>query len=90
MNASKTYLGFSVGQLLTLEDAGLAPPAASVEGLARPLTWKTTWTSGKGQEYMLWNNVESKPYGFYPLAWDLRILAKLGVPTEGTCGIAKA
>jgi nitrate reductase beta subunit len=34
------------------------------------LACKTTWTSGKGQEYMLWNNVESKPYGFDPLAWD--------------------
>ena len=39
---------------------------------------KTTWTSGKGQEYMLWNNVESKPYGFYPMAWDLKLLEKLG------------
>lgn len=39
---------------------------------------KTTWTSGKGQEYMHWNNVESKPYGSYPLAWDLNILEKLG------------
>jgi nitrate reductase beta subunit len=38
------------------------------------LACKTTWTSGKGQEYMLWNNVESKPYGFYPLAWDLKLL----------------
>ncbi len=27
---------------------------------------KTTWTSGKGQEYMFWNNVETKPYGSYP------------------------
>jgi nitrate reductase beta subunit len=27
---------------------------------------------------MLWNNVESKPYGFYPLGWDLRALEKLG------------
>ncbi len=35
------------------------------------LACKTTWTSGKGQEYMLWNNVETKPYGFYPLAWDV-------------------
>lgn len=35
---------------------------------------KTTWTSGKGQEYMLWNNVETKPYGFYPLSWDLKLL----------------
>jgi len=42
------------------------------------LACKTTWTSGKGQEYMLWNNVESKPYGFYPLAWDVNILERLG------------
>jgi len=42
------------------------------------LACKTTWTSGRGQEYMLWNNVESKPYGFYPLAWDVRILDALG------------
>lgn len=42
------------------------------------LACKTTWTSGKGQEYMLWNNVESKPYGCYPLAWDVNLLAKLG------------
>jgi len=41
------------------------------------LACKTTWTSGKGQEYMLWNNVESKPYGFYPLAWDLNLLKML-------------
>jgi nitrate reductase beta subunit len=27
---------------------------------------------------MLWNNVESKPYGFYPLAWDLNLLERLG------------
>jgi nitrate reductase beta subunit len=39
---------------------------------------KTTWTSGKGQEYMFWNNVESKPWGSYPLAYDVRILEKLG------------
>jgi nitrate reductase beta subunit len=43
------------------------------------LACKTTWTSGKGQEYMLWNNVESKPYGFYPLAWDLQLLKMLEV-----------
>ncbi|HVS13142.1 MAG TPA: 4Fe-4S dicluster domain-containing protein [Thermoanaerobaculia bacterium] len=42
------------------------------------LACKTTWTSGKGQEYMLWNNVETKPYGFYPLGWDLKVLEKLG------------
>ncbi|MEK6776784.1 MAG: 4Fe-4S dicluster domain-containing protein [bacterium] len=42
------------------------------------LACKTTWTSGKGQEYMFWNNVESKPYGGYPIGWDLGILSKLG------------
>src|SRR5512145_2540626 len=41
------------------------------------LACKTTWTSGLGQEYMLWNNVETKPYGFYPLAWDLKLLEML-------------
>ncbi len=39
---------------------------------------KQTWTTGKGQEFMFWNNVETKPYGFYPLAWDVRILELLG------------
>ncbi|MFZ5889461.1 MAG: 4Fe-4S dicluster domain-containing protein [Myxococcota bacterium] len=42
------------------------------------LACKTTWTSGKGQEYMFWNNVETKPWGGFPLGWDLRILEKLG------------
>lgn len=42
------------------------------------LACKTTWTSARGQEYMFWNNVETKPYGGYPLAWDLRVLEKLG------------
>jgi nitrate reductase / nitrite oxidoreductase, beta subunit len=42
------------------------------------LACKTTWTSGKGQEYMLWNNVETKPYGSYPLAWDLKLLDTIG------------
>jgi nitrate reductase / nitrite oxidoreductase, beta subunit len=42
------------------------------------LACKTTWTSGKGQEYMFWNNVESKPYGFYPLGWDVKLLQMLG------------
>jgi len=45
------------------------------------LACKTTWTSGKGQEYMLWNNVETKPYGFYPLAWDVKLLSELGPQT---------
>jgi len=42
------------------------------------LACKTTWTSGRGQEFMLWNNVETKPYGSYPLAWDLKVLSQLG------------
>ncbi|MBF0457096.1 MAG: dehydrogenase [Nitrospirae bacterium] len=42
------------------------------------LACKTTWTSGKGQEYMFWNNVETKPYGGYPVGWDMGILSKLG------------
>ena len=45
---------------------------------------KTTWTVGRGQEYMLWNNVETKPYGGYPMGWDVKILDKLGPqPWEG-------
>ncbi|PIR21412.1 MAG: dehydrogenase [Deltaproteobacteria bacterium CG11_big_fil_rev_8_21_14_0_20_47_16] len=39
---------------------------------------KTTWTSGKGQEGMFWNNVETKPYGGYPAAWDVKLLNKMG------------
>jgi nitrate reductase beta subunit len=42
------------------------------------LACKTTWTSGKGQEYMFWNNVETKPYGGYPVGYDIGILTKLG------------
>ncbi|MCQ9206885.1 MAG: dehydrogenase [Omnitrophica bacterium] len=42
------------------------------------LACKNAWTSGKGQEYMWWNNVETKPWGFYPLGWDSRLLEKLG------------
>ncbi len=39
---------------------------------------KHSWTSGRGQEYMFWNNVETKPYGFYPMAWDVALLEMLG------------
>jgi len=42
------------------------------------LACKTTWTSGRGQEQMFWNNVETKPYGFFPLGWDVKLLAQLG------------
>jgi nitrate reductase / nitrite oxidoreductase, beta subunit len=39
---------------------------------------KSTWTTGSGQEYMLWNNVETKPYGFFPQGWDIQLLDRLG------------
>ncbi len=35
---------------------------------------KSTWTFSKGQEHMWWANVETKPYGGYPQAWDIKIL----------------
>lgn len=35
---------------------------------------KTCWTSGKGEEAIFWNNVETKPYGGYPTGWDLKLL----------------
>ncbi len=38
---------------------------------------KATWTFSKGQEYMWWNNVETKPYGGYPKYWDVKILQLL-------------
>ncbi len=38
---------------------------------------KSTWTFSEGQEYMWWNNVESKPYGGYPANWDTKILSQL-------------
>lgn len=42
------------------------------------LACKNAWTSGKGQEVIFWNNVETKPWGFYPLGWDVKLLEKLG------------
>jgi nitrate reductase beta subunit len=39
---------------------------------------KTAWTSGKGQENIFWNNVETKPYGGYPHAWDSKLMDKCG------------
>ena len=38
---------------------------------------KSTWTFSRGQEYMWWNNVESKPYGGYPHFWDQKLLTLL-------------
>lgn len=42
------------------------------------LACKSTWTIGRGQEFMFWNNVETKPYGGHPLGWELRTLEMLG------------
>ena len=42
------------------------------------LACKNAWTAGKGQEYMFWNNVETKPWGFYPLGYDVKTLEMLG------------
>ncbi|MBM4414779.1 MAG: dehydrogenase [Chloroflexi bacterium] len=39
---------------------------------------KSTWTWGTGQEYMLWNNVESKPFGFFPVGWDVELMNAMG------------
>jgi nitrate reductase beta subunit len=44
---------------------------------------KSTWTFSKGQEYMWWNNVESKPYGGYPQNWDSKLLAMLEAENPG-------
>ncbi len=38
---------------------------------------KSTWTFSRGQEYMWWNNVETKPFGGYPRHWDAKILTML-------------
>lgn len=38
---------------------------------------KSTWTFGQGQEFMWWNNVETKPYGGYPQHWDVKTLSLL-------------
>src|SRR3990170_6850436 len=49
---------------------------------------KSTWTWGRGQEYMLWNNIETKPYGFSPIGGDVNVLSLLGTQAwEGEpCG----
>lgn len=38
---------------------------------------KSTWTFSRGQEYMWWNNVETKPFGGYPHNWDAKLLEML-------------
>jgi nitrate reductase beta subunit len=44
---------------------------------------KSTWTFSRGQEYMWWNNVETKPYGGYPRGWDAKLLAMLEQENPG-------
>ncbi len=44
---------------------------------------KSTWTFSEGQEYMWWNNVETKPYGGYPDGWDVKILDELETANPG-------
>src|SRR5512132_3046470 len=44
---------------------------------------KSTWTFSKGQEYMWWNNVETKPYGGYPQHWDEKLLTMLDAVNPG-------
>ena len=44
---------------------------------------KSTWTFSEGQEYMWWNNVETKPYGGYPQNWDVRTLELLEQANPG-------
>jgi len=44
---------------------------------------KSTWTFSKGQEYMWWNNVETKPYGGYPQFWDVKLLKMLEEANPG-------
>ncbi|MBI5125333.1 MAG: 4Fe-4S dicluster domain-containing protein [Planctomycetes bacterium] len=39
---------------------------------------KSTWTFSKGQEFMWWNNVETKPFGGFPQSWDSKALQLLG------------
>ncbi len=44
---------------------------------------KSTWTFSEGQEYMWWNNVETKPYGGYPQGWDVKLLTMLAEADPG-------
>ncbi len=51
---------------------------------------KSCWTFSRGQEYMWWNNVETKPYGSYPQHWDVKLLSLLGEQTwEGNRYVGK-
>ena len=50
---------------------------------------KSTWTFSKGQEYMWWNNVETKPFGGYPHSWDAKLLTMLDAAHQGVGREAK-
>lgn len=50
---------------------------------------KTTWTSGKGEETIFFNNVETKPYGGYPQKWDVNTLKELNGQEWGKDGVYK-
>ncbi len=47
------------------------------------LACKSTWTFSRGQEFMWWNNVETKPYGGYPHHWDVKLLKLLEEANPG-------
>ena len=47
------------------------------------LSCKSTWTFSRGQEFMWWNNVETKPYGGYPQHWDVKLLQLLEEANPG-------
>src|SRR5437870_8941667 len=48
---------------------------------------KSTWLFSKGQEYMWWNNVETKPYGGYPQFYDVKVAQLVEqVNPGGRCG----
>ncbi|NUQ67994.1 MAG: 4Fe-4S dicluster domain-containing protein [Phycisphaerales bacterium] len=44
---------------------------------------RSTWTFGRGQEHMWWNNVETKPFGGYPRFWDAKLLTMLEEANPG-------
>ncbi|GIK17968.1 MAG: 4Fe-4S dicluster domain-containing protein [Leptolyngbya sp. PLA2] len=44
---------------------------------------RSTWTFGRGQEHMWWNNVETKPFGGYPRFWDAKLLTLLEKANPG-------
>src|SRR3989441_2454795 len=47
---------------------------------------KSTWLFSKGQEYMWWNNVETKPYGGDPQFFDVEVAPVVGEGQPGGPG----